>query len=737
MNQGSPTRENALQVLRTRFGYDNFRSDQAEIIDHLVHGNDALVLMPTGGGKSLCFQIPSIVREGVGIVVSPLIALMQDQVDALQQLGISAAFLNSTLAYGDVLHIERQLLNNELDMLYIAPERLMTDRFQQLMGQFPIALFAIDEAHCVSQWGHDFRPEYIQLSILHERFPTIPRVALTATADAVTHQEIVNKLGLNEARQFLSSFDRPNIQYRITVKDNPKGQLLRFLREEHEGDSGIIYCLSRKGVEDTAKWLQKEGYRALPYHAGMDAPTRQRYQRRFLQEDNIIIVATVAFGMGIDKPDVRFVAHMNLPKSLEGYYQETGRAGRDGQKSTAWMVYNLADVVMLRKILANSEAHEDHKRLEQRKLDALLGYCETHRCRRQVLLSYFNETLTKPCGNCDTCLEKVETIDGTVIAQKALSCVYRTGQRFGAGHLIDILLGKNNDRIERLGHDQLSTYGIGTELTDKEWKSVFRQLIAANLLRVDIAGHGGLLLTHNSKFVLRGEKELQLRKDPIQQKTRRKFPKKSDKSFKDPQAQELWEALRKLRLEIAREQKVPPYVIFHDSTLRDMVAHCPKTLGEMRKISGVGESKLDRYGDDFIELINQFEDFHGVDEKEIYQKKVETVPKTAIGELSPTIVESMTLIQQGWTLEQVAVERNLTLPTVVSHLATAIEAGKIRIMEVISISNQEIDEILKATLMQPKADQNKLSPIHEYLEGIYDYTTLKLVRAHLNRTGSE
>ncbi|MCP4750882.1 MAG: DNA helicase RecQ [Proteobacteria bacterium] len=592
------------EILRTLFGYDSFLGTQEEIIKHISAGNDALVLAPTGGGKSLCYQLPAIIRPGIGIVVSPLISLMQDQVDTLRQIGVKAAFLNSSLGMSDAMQIERAMVNGEIDLLYVAPERLLTDRFQNLLAQTALALFAIDEAHCVSQWGHDFRPEYIQLSILHERFPAVPRIALTATADSVTRQEIVTKLGLVEARQFVSSFDRPNIRYRVVLKQNPKNQLLDFIRWEHEDDAGIVYCLSRNKVEQTAQWLSDHGYTALPYHAGLDSETRLVHQRRFQQEEGVIVVATVAFGMGIDKPDVRFVAHLDLPKSMEGYYQETGRAGRDGRKADAWMAYSLADVVLLRKILEGSEADERYKQVEKRKLEALLGYCETARCRRQVMLSYFGEELSEPCGNCDTCLETVETWDGSVAAQKALSCVFRTGQRFGATYLADVLLGQTNMRIQRFGHDSISTYGIGTELTASEWKSVFRQLIAADLLKVDIEGYGGFKLTPKSKGVLKGEQQVLFRRDPTPIKRKRK--KKAVQTLKlsgDPAVQRLWEALRKLRREIAKQQNMPPYVIFHDKTLWEMAELRPQTLDQLSGISGVGASKLERYGKIFLDVV--------------------------------------------------------------------------------------------------------------------------------------
>ena len=594
-----------LAVLNKVFGYDHFLAGQEAIINHIINGNDALVLMPTGGGKSLCYQIPALIRQGLGIVISPLIALMQDQVDALHQLGVRAAFLNSTLSMQHAHEVESGMIQGDLDILYVAPERLLTSRFQDLLQQSSLALFAIDEAHCVSQWGHDFRPEYIQLSILHERFPSVPRIALTATADGTTREEIRRKLGLTSAKQFTFSFDRPNIRYRIVLKKTPKTQLLDFIRWEHEDEAGIVYCLSRKKVEETAEWLVENGMTALPYHAGLDAKIRQVNQQRFLKEDGVIIVATVAFGMGIDKPDVRFVAHLDLPKSLEGYYQETGRAGRDGLRADAWMAYSLADVVLLRKIMESSEASEQHKQVERRKLESLLGYCETVQCRRQVMLGYFGEELRQPCGNCDTCLDVVDTWDGTVIAQKALSCVYRTGQIFGTTYLINVLRGEDNSRIRQNGHHLLSTFGIGSELSVAEWKSVFRQLIAADLLSVDISGYGGFRLTSKSRPVLKRQKKVYFRRDPVtQKKTKRK---KAITVSDNPVVQALWPRLRELRREIASEQNKAPYLIFHDKTLIEMAGKQPQSLEELRGISGVGAAKLNQYGNRFLSVLKRTE----------------------------------------------------------------------------------------------------------------------------------
>jgi ATP-dependent DNA helicase RecQ len=597
-----PTR----QILRSVFGYEHFRAPQDEVIATLMAGNDALVLMPTGGGKSLCFQIPAIARPGTGIVVSPLIALMQDQVAGLRQAGVRAAFLNSTLDAAVARSVEEQLLRGELDLLYVAPERLMMERTLDLVERANIALFAIDEAHCVSQWGHDFRPEYIQLSVLHQRFPDTPRIALTATADEPTRREIIAHLGLEEARIFISGFDRPNIRYRIAQADNRSGsardQLLRFIRSEHDGDAGIVYCLSRKRVDDIAAWLEAQGLNALPYHAGLSAETRERHQARFLNEEGVVIVATIAFGMGIDKPNVRFVAHLNLPKSVEAYYQETGRAGRDGLAADAWMIYGLQDIITLRQMLESSEADETYKRIERHKLDTMLGLCELTSCRRQALLAYFDDTLAVPCGNCDNCLEPPQTWDASVPAQKALSCVHRTGQRFGVNYLVEVLLGKNDERIRRFGHDKVSTFGIGQDLSNSEWRGVFRQLIARGLMTVDLEGHGALRLSADCRPVLRGEQRLMLRRDTKPLKAKRASTRAAT-AFTNKADSRLWEALRARRKAIAAIQGVPPYVVFHDATLTEMVEQRPRTLGQLARVSGVGRRKLDAYGTDFLEVI--------------------------------------------------------------------------------------------------------------------------------------
>jgi ATP-dependent DNA helicase RecQ len=589
----------AQHILKHTFGYDRFRPPQDDIINAVVNGQDALVLMPTGGGKSLCYQIPALVRPGCGVVISPLIALMQDQVSALRQLGVKAAFLNSTLEPGQAAQIEQDLLQGQLDLLYIAPERLTQARSIELLQRAPISLFAIDEAHCVSQWGHDFRADYLQLSLLHQQFPSIPRIALTATADERTRKEIIHRLDLDSADQFIAGFDRPNIRYRISLKQNAKQQLLGFLKEEHPTDAGIVYCLSRKKTEDIAFWLQEQGFNALPYHAGLDARIRADYQSRFLREDSVIMVATVAFGMGIDKPDVRFVAHLDMPKTVEAYYQETGRAGRDGSPSNAWMVYGLQDVIKLRQMVESSDGSEEHKRAERHRLNAMLGLCEITSCRRQSLLKYFGDILEQPCGNCDSCLEPVDTWDGTEAVRKALSAVYRTEQRFGVNHLIDVLRGGEGEKIYQFDHHRLATYGLGKDLDANQWRSVFRQLVARGYLRVDMDRFGALRLEEQCRPLLRGEETIQLRRD---------LPKKAGKQTTKTSLPAdinvaLWEALRERRRELAEDQGVPPYVIFHDRTLQEMCVALPQNLAQFGRLTGVGERKLDKYGADFIQVI--------------------------------------------------------------------------------------------------------------------------------------
>ena len=599
--------DNLKVLLRKVFGYTSFRGQQQRIIEHVVAGDSALVLMPTGGGKSLCYQIPALVRRGVAIVVSPLIALMQDQVASLRQAGVRAAFINSTLPYETARERESGMVAGRFDLIYVAPERLTTEAFLERLDQTKLALFAIDEAHCVSQWGHDFRPEYRQLDILASRYPSVPRIALTATADAPTRGEIQTHLTIPESGVFISGFDRPNIRYEIVAKASARQQLLHFIRSRHSGESGIVYCMSRKKVEDTAAWLRTQSVEALPYHAGLDKRVRSAHQERFIKEEGLVMVATIAFGMGIDKPDVRFVAHLDLPKSLEAYYQETGRAGRDGLPSDAWLTYGYGDAVLIRQLVERSDAPLERKRLEHRKLNALLGFCESAECRRAVLLLYFGEAGSGRCGNCDTCSNPVETYDGTTEARKALSNVYRTGQRFGAAYLADVLLGAVDGRIRQNRHEQISTFGIGAERDRNSWLSVYRQLVAAGRLDVD-SDHGGLSLSKTAWPLLKGQETIRLRRDPKVSRSRGKAKPRGGRSvdlvLSSKNEQELFDLLRAKRLELARAQSVPPYVIFHDRTLVEMAKDRPRTQEAMASIVGVGEAKLAKYGDTFLKLLH-------------------------------------------------------------------------------------------------------------------------------------
>jgi len=700
----------AQDILQKKFGYDDFRHHQSDIIQSLLNGDDALVLMPTGGGKSLCYQIPSMVRDGVGIIISPLIALMQDQVDALQQLGIHAAFLNSSMDGESQHKTEQLLLNGEIDLLYVAPERLMTNKMLSLLERAEISLFAIDEAHCVSQWGHDFRKEYQQLRILHERFPSVPRIALTATADQRTRQEIIEQLNLHDAKLFINSFDRPNINYTISEGNNARDRLWSFLEREHPKDAGIIYCLSRNKVDKTAAWLERQGRTALPYHAGLSAEVRQEHQRRFLREENIIIVATIAFGMGIDKPDVRFVAHLSLPKSIEAYYQETGRAGRDGAPANAWMSYGLQDVISLRQMAESNDSSEQFKRILHNKLETMLALCEQRHCRRQSILAYFDEPLKEPCGNCDTCLNPPEAWDATEAARKALSCVYKTGQRFGVNYVIDVLLGKDNARIKQFEHNTISTYGIGKDTHEQEWRSLFRQLIAFGYMKTDVEGHGAIKLEEKSRPLLRGEIELVLRKPALDKESKKKKGKSrtSLRSVDEP----LFELLREHRLEIANENGVPPYIIFHDSTLEEMAKTRPATLEAMRYISGVGEQKLNKYGDTFLEVIIS-----------------SPLPDILKNNLSDTVNETLTLLNDGLDAETIASKRGIKLSTVYTHFADAIEVGLIEAKNVLQLSDGEHNEIVNA--LEIHMDDDRLKPAFDALEGNYDYGILKCVQASL------
>lgn len=708
--------QHAKEILQNTFGYRQFRHHQADIIQALLSEQDALVLMPTGGGKSLCYQLPSMIRAGTGIVISPLIALMQDQVDALNELGVRAAYLNSSLDNETQRQTEQQLLNGELELLYVAPERLLTTRMLSLLDKIDIALFAIDEAHCVSQWGHDFRKEYQQLGILPERFPHVPRIALTATADQRTRQEIIDQLKLHDAAIFINGFDRPNIRYTISEGQNPKQRLWKFIQQHHSSDAGIVYCLSRKKVEQIAQWLCQQGRTALAYHAGMPAEQRQNNQQRFLREDGIIIVATIAFGMGIDKPDVRFVAHLSLPKSIEAYYQETGRAGRDGEPANAWMAYGLNDVITLRKMMQDSDGAEKYKRISHHKLDAMLALCELTTCRRQSLLDYFDDALDKPCGNCDTCITPPQTWDGTEAAQKALSCVVRTGQRFGVNYVIDVLSGEKNERIEKFGHDKLSTYGIGNDLNNSEWRGVFRQLIALGYLGIDLEGYGSLHLNEQARPLLRGEINLQLRHQ-LKPETTSKSSKKSTALRSVDEA--LFDALREQRLLIAKEHGVPPYIIFHDSTLQEMANARPDSLDAMRYISGVGEQKLKKYGREFLDII-----------------KEHPLPEIFNNNLSDTINETLMLHEKGATPESIAQQREIKIATVYAHLAEAIACGLIEAQQALNLTDTEYTEIISALEMVDDGEDNppkqkRLKPIFEALDQTYDYGVLKCVQASM------
>ncbi len=606
----------AQEVLSKIYGYPEFRGEQRQIIDCLTKGNSALVLMPTGGGKSLCYQIPAILRQGVGIVVSPLIALMQDQVASLKAQGVRAAFLNSTLTREQEGEIIRAACQDELDLLYLSPERLLQSETLRWLDQLTIALFAIDEAHCVSQWGHDFRPEYAALSQVFDQHPEVPRIALTATADTPTRSEIVQRLGLSKAAQFISGFDRPNICYRVGIKNNPRKQLLEFIQSAHADEAGIVYCLSRKSVESTAAWLQERGLNALPFHAGLSSEIRQRNQQQFSEEEGVVMVATIAFGMGIDKSNVRFVAHLDLPKSVEAYYQETGRAGRDGLAADAWMVYGLSDIASMRQLIFSGSQDGDRQRVDLHKFNSLLGYTETTNCRRKVLLEYFGDTSVQHCENCDNCLEPVETWDASIPVQQLLSVIYRTGKRFGANYLCDVLLGVENERIISFGHHQLAAFGVGSDLSRSAWMSIIRQLTASGTLVVDVEGFGSIKLSEECRSILKGEQAVKLRRDPLtaQLRSKKKSPRNSSTESLTPEAKELFERLRAIRLSLAKELKVPPYVIFHDKTLVEMSVQRPRSLGELRMVSGVGEQKLEKYGESFLGAINE-----GLTSPEIHQ----------------------------------------------------------------------------------------------------------------------
>ncbi len=706
----------AKKVLKDVFGYSEFRHHQEKIIDTVLkRKSDVLVLMPTGGGKSICYQIPSLIMDGTGIVISPLIALMQDQVEALQQRGIKAAFINSSQTVKQNNEIKRQLHDNELDILYLSPERLLKDETLDLLASIEISLFAIDEAHCVSEWGHDFRRVYQELKILSEKFPDVPKIALTATADDKIKNEIVKQLILKKAKIYINSFDRPNIKYEIIEREGGHQQLWTFIKKNHPQDAGIVYCLSRKKVEATADFLNKKGRNALPYHAGMGSAKRAEYQKRFLMEESVIIVATIAFGMGIDKPDVRFVAHFSLPKNIESYYQETGRAGRDGLPSNAWMAYGYQDVVLLRQFITGSNAEDAHKNVLHNKLDSLIDLCEQSSCRRQTILGYFGEQLKEPCGNCDNCINPPEKIDVTESAQKALSAVHRTGQRFGMMYLIDVLTGKDDERIRKNGHDKLKIFGIGDAETKTCWRTIFRQLITHQHLYVDEDQFNALTLTDKCRPLLKGEEKFFIKKQnknepkPIIEKN----PKAQYelKNYDKP----LWQALKDLRTELATEQGVPPYIIFSDASMLQMVRTRPADKDQFKYITGVGEFKSEKYGDKFCAVINKFANQQKVDAK-----------------LSDNSKETIYLFDQGMTPDEIAQERDINLNTVYSHLAEAIKFGSLEKTQVVGLPQDEIDEIIQVAEITGYLEDNKLKPVFDMLDGEYNYGVLRCVLAGLS-----
>lgn len=723
------------ELLRSVFGFTEFIGLQESVIENTMRGGDSLVLMPTGGGKSLCYQIPSMLRNGVGICVSPLIALMQDQVQGLNQMGVRAAYLNSSLDPQSAWEVEQQLETGQLDLLYVAPERLCRPGFLDFLARCTPCLFAIDEAHCVSQWGHDFRPEYTQLSILHERFPDVPRLALTATADEPTQRDIVKNLNLEQAQVYATGFDRPNITYTVLPKKTPQQMLLRFIREHHSGDAGIVYRLSRKKVEQTAAFLEKNGLTALPYHAGLSKQERYRNQERFMREEGVIMVATVAFGMGVDKPNVRFVCHLEPPKSLEAFHQETGRGGRDGLPSSAWMCFGMQDIAILRSMIQSGEADGTRKRIEHTKLNSLFAFLETAGCRRQALLSYFGEHI-EPCGNCDNCLHPVNTFDGTEVAQKALSNIFRTDQRFGANYLAQVLVGQASDRVTRFGHDAVSTFGIGKDMSVDEWKSVYRQLLGAGLISVDMERHSVLSLNERSWSVLRGEQEVRLRTDPVIPKASKKKKTPTAKSsdvLTNWETEALFESLRALRLEIAEGQGVPPYAIFPDRTLLEMVRYRPRDEREIGCISGVGEVKLDRFGAPFLACLAQHEAEHGrpanIPELPLERAEKRAKRTKSKKEFSKTACESFELFVQLGSVEAVAAKRSLKQASIWKHLGEAVQHGKIHWRTVIDLPDDEVELIQQTFEAFKQKGVLALSPVYDALDGKYSYEILRFLRS--------
>lgn len=712
-----PTMDAAHAVLEKVFGYKSFRSHQSKIVETVIGGGDALVLMPTGGGKSLCYQVPALVRNGTGIVISPLIALMHDQVETLKHVGTRAAYLNSSLTREEQHSVEQRLLAGELDMLYVAPERLVQERTLSLLERADLALFAIDEAHCVSQWGHDFRPEYRQLRILRKRFPSVPRLALTATADPRTQDEIAEELSLGDAPRFIASFDRPNIRYAIAEHGSmsTREQLWQFINGEHATDAGIVYCLSRKATEETAAWLTKRGRHALAYHAGLPVETKRSTQAKFLSDEGLIIVATIAFGMGIDKPDVRFVAHMSLPKSIESYYQETGRAGRDGEPANAWLAYSLQDLVQQRQWIAQSEGSETFKQFQRRRLDALIGLCEISTCRRQALLAYFGETLSGPCGNCDNCINPPTTIDGTVSAQKALSAVFRTGQRFGVGYVIDILLGKAESRAQQNGHDKISVFGIGSEFDNSGWRSLFRQLVAGGYLAPDTEGYGTLQLTDKSRPLLKGEEIFSVRKiPPAASRSSRSGKTRRPKLEVPTEDQAIFDVLKSVRKDLASSANVPPYVICHDRTLAELAAVRPTKISQLSSITGLGASKIKNYGKALIAALGEVNDDPRLQNK-----------------LSSTINRTLAMHFNGKDAETIATERTLELSTIYGHFASAIEAGIVEANAVLPLDSAELEEIHAAFEETGTLESGRLGPAYSALDGRHDYGLLQCVLAEI------